>query len=49
MDSQTLVLTFRVVGARGQGAISVRGDDCLDLRMVFEGIPVDLAGSPLCP
>jgi hypothetical protein len=49
MDSQSVFLTFRVVGPRGESAVIVRGYDCFDLQMVFGGIPLDDAGAPLCP
>jgi hypothetical protein len=49
MDSQSVFLTFRVVGPRGEGAVIVRGYDCFDLQMVFGGIPLDDAGATLCP
>jgi hypothetical protein len=49
MDSQSVFLTVRVVGPRGEGAVIVRGYDCFDLQMVFGGIPLDDTGATLCP
>ncbi len=41
MDSSSVFLTFRVRGTRGEGAVIIRGDDCFDLEIVFEGVPVE--------
>ena len=49
MDSQAVFLTFRVVGLRGEGVLIMRGYDCFDLQMVFEGIPLDDMGATVCP
>jgi len=49
MDSTSVFLTFRVVGARGEGAVIIQGYDCFDLQMVFKSIPVDDGSSYICP
>ena len=49
MDSTSVFLTFRVVGARGEGAVIIQGYDCFDLKMVFKGIPADDGSSYICP
>ena len=49
MDSTSVFLTFRVTGTRGEGAAIVQGYDCIDLSMVFTGVPVDDASSHICP
>ena len=41
MDSTSVFLTFRIIGARGEGAAIIQGYDCFDLQMVFQGIPMD--------
>jgi hypothetical protein len=48
MDTASVLLTFRVIGARGEGAVIVQGYDCFDLQMVFEGTPVDDGSSFIC-
>jgi hypothetical protein len=49
MDSTSVFLTFRVRGTRGEGAVIIRGDDCFDLEMVFEGVPVEDRRGFICP
>ncbi len=49
MDSTSIFLTFRVIGSRGEGAVIVQGYDCLDLRMVFDGEPLDDGEYYVCP
>ena len=49
MESTSVFLTFRVVGARGEGAVIIRGYDCMALQMVFKGIPVANGRSTICP
>ena len=41
MDSTSMFLTFRIIGAKGEGAAIIQGYDCFDLQMVFQGIPMD--------
>jgi hypothetical protein len=48
MDSSSVFLSFRVIGARGEGAIIMQGDDCFDLQMVFQGIPKVGGNSDSC-
>jgi hypothetical protein len=48
MDSTSVFLTFRVAGARGEGAVNIRGYDCFDLQMIFKGVPVDDGNSYIC-
>ncbi len=49
MDSTSIFLTFRIIGARGEGAVIVQGSNCFDLQMVFNGIPLDDESSYVCP
>jgi hypothetical protein len=49
MDSTSLFLTLRVIGSRGEGAVIVQGYDCLDLRMVFRGVPIEDGEYDVCP
>jgi hypothetical protein len=49
MDSTSIFLTLRVVGSRGEGAVIVQGYDCLDIQMVFDGIPFDDERYFVCP
>ena len=49
MDSTSIFLTFRVIGSRGEGAVIVQGYDCLDMQMVFRGVPIDDGGIYVCP
>ena len=49
MDSTSVFLTFRVIGARGEGAAIIQGYDCFNLGMVFKGVPVDDGSSYVCP
>ncbi len=49
MDSSSVLLTFRVIGTHGEGAVIVRGYDCFDVDMVFMGIPVNGGSSNICP
>jgi hypothetical protein len=49
MDSTTVFLTLRVRGTRGEGAVIVQGDECFDLEMVFEGVPVEDGSGYICP
>lgn len=49
MDSNSVLITFRVIGARGEGVVIIQGDDCFNLQMVFQGIPMDNASSYVCP
>jgi hypothetical protein len=49
MDSSSVFLSFRLLGANGQGAVLIRGYDCFDLLMVFQGIPVEEGNSDICP
>jgi hypothetical protein len=49
MDSTSIFLTLRVVGSRGEGAVIVQGYDCLDLRMVFRGVPIEDGEYYVCP
>lgn len=49
MDSTSIFLTFRVIGTRGEGAVIVQGYDCLDLRMVFDGKPLEDGEYYVCP
>jgi hypothetical protein len=48
MDSTSIFLSFRVVGARGQGAVIVQGYDCFDLQMVFKGQALEVGPTPEC-
>jgi hypothetical protein len=49
MDSNSVFLTFRVLGARGEGAVIMEGKDCFHLQTVFQGIPMNGGGSEVCP
>lgn len=49
MDSTSLFLTFRITGARGEGAAIIQGYDCFDLHMVSRGFPLDDGSSYVCP
>lgn len=49
MDSTSIFLTLRVIGSRGEGAVIVQGYDCLDMQMVFDGIPFDEEEYFACP
>jgi hypothetical protein len=49
MDSNSVFLTFRVLGTRGEGAVIMEGNECFHLQMVFQGIPMDGGGSEVCP
>jgi hypothetical protein len=49
MDARAVLLTFRVVGAHGQGLVLAQGLDCYDLRMNFQGRPVNDGSQYLCP
>ncbi len=48
MDSNSIFLTFRIIGVRGEGVVIIHGDECFDLQMVLGGIPVDDRPS-ICP
>ena len=49
MDSTSIFLTLRVIGSRGEGAVIVQGYDCLDMQMVFRGVPIDDGEYYVCP
>jgi len=49
MDSNSVFLTFRVLGTRGEGAVIVEGNECFHLQIVFQGIPMDGGASEVCP
>ncbi len=49
MDSTSIFLTLRVIGSLGEGAVIVQGYDCMNLQMVFEGVPMDDGENYLCP
>lgn len=49
MDATSVFLTFRVIGTQGEGAVIVRGYDCFDLQMVFQGEPVKKDMPIQCP
>ena len=48
MDSTAVFLTLRVIGARGEGAVIIQGDNCFDLSMVFKGLPIDDGSGYIC-
>jgi len=49
MDSNSVFLTFRVLGTRGEGAVIIEGNECFHLQIVFQGIPIDGGASEVCP
>jgi hypothetical protein len=49
MDAIAVLLTLRITGSRGEGAVIIQGYDCFDLRMVFKGIPVEDGNASICP
>ena len=49
MDSTSVFLTFRIIGIRGEGAVTVQGYECFDLQMIFQGTPVDDGNTFVCP
>lgn len=49
MDSNTVFLTFRVIGTQGEGAVILAGNDCFHLQMVFQGIPMHGENDDVCP
>ncbi len=48
-DSNSVFLTFRILGTYGEGAVIIQGHECFDLQMVFQGIPKDDGSSYVCP
>jgi len=49
MDSNSVFLTFRVIGKRGDGAVIIEGNDCFHLQMVFQGLPIQAKNYDTCP
>ena len=49
MDCNSIFLTFYVRGSRGEGVVIIQGEDCFDLRMVFEGKPIPVSYEYECP
>jgi hypothetical protein len=49
MDSNSVFLTFRVIGTHGEGAVIIEGNDCFHLQMVFQGIPMHGENHDACP
>jgi hypothetical protein len=49
MDSTSIFLTFRLIGSKGEGAVIIQGEDCLDLQMVLEGVPIEDGEYYVCP
>jgi len=49
MDSSAIFLSFYIRGSQGEGVVIIQGEDCFDLRMVFEGKPQPDSDSYFCP
>lgn len=49
MDSNSVFLTFRVIGTHGEGAVIIEGNDCFRLQMVIQGIPIQGENYDVCP
>ncbi len=49
MDSTSVLITLRILGTNGEGALIIQGDDCFDLDMVFMGDPVEDRQGYYCP
>jgi hypothetical protein len=48
MDSTNADLTVRVVGTRGEAAVLVRGYDCFEIEIVFQGAFQGGAAESIC-
>jgi hypothetical protein len=49
MDSTSVFLTLKIIGINGEGAAIIQGNDCFDLYIVFQGIPIADGRSHICP
>lgn len=49
MDSTCATLTLYVSGTKGEGAVTLQGLDCFDLRMVVDGVPTQKVVREVCP
>jgi len=49
MDSSCATMTFYLAGTKGEGVVLAQGEDCFDIRMVVDGVPVQNTVRNECP